>query len=214
MKIVCGGQYRVRVRVIQDEDAEDPQGWDNLGKMMCWHSRHQLGQRHSCKTPAERKAWVVHKLTGKLPRTGESAAKRYSELICLELPLYLFDHGSLTISTTPFSCPFDSGQVGWIWCSWKAARREFGMARSAEQRRLVQERARVAIQQEVEIYAQWLQGDVYNFVIERDDAWSFEWEPIYYGPGGFYGHDNDANGLLSELDALDPTYRSKLVETP
>lgn len=31
------------------------------------------------------------------------------------LPLYLYDHGGITMSTGPFSCPWDSGQLGWIY---------------------------------------------------------------------------------------------------
>lgn len=30
-------------------------------------------------------------------------------------PLYLMDHSGLAISTTPFSCPWDSGQVGYVF---------------------------------------------------------------------------------------------------
>jgi len=34
------------------------------------------------------------------------------------LPLYLYDHGGITMSTNPFSCPWDDGgQVGWIYAS-------------------------------------------------------------------------------------------------
>ena len=35
------------------------------------------------------------------------------------LPLYLYDHSGITMSTGPFSCPWDSGQVGWIYASKK-----------------------------------------------------------------------------------------------
>lgn len=31
------------------------------------------------------------------------------------LPIYMYDHSGLTISTGPFSCPWDSGQVGIIY---------------------------------------------------------------------------------------------------
>lgn len=31
------------------------------------------------------------------------------------LPLYLYDHGGITIKTSPFSCIFDSGLVGFIY---------------------------------------------------------------------------------------------------
>ena len=33
----------------------------------------------------------------------------------LMLPLYLYDHSGITMNTTGFSCPWDSGQVGWIY---------------------------------------------------------------------------------------------------
>lgn len=33
------------------------------------------------------------------------------------LPLFLYDHSGITMSTSVFSCPWDSGQVGWIYAS-------------------------------------------------------------------------------------------------
>ena len=33
------------------------------------------------------------------------------------LPLYLYDHSGITMNTCGFSCPWDSGQVGWIYAS-------------------------------------------------------------------------------------------------
>ena len=44
----------------------------------------------------------------------------------LMLPLYLYDHSGITMNTTGFSCPWDSGQVGWIYASKEDALREFG----------------------------------------------------------------------------------------
>lgn len=29
--------------------------------------------------------------------------------------VYMYCHGGSTVSLSPFSCPFDSGVVGWIW---------------------------------------------------------------------------------------------------
>lgn len=40
------------------------------------------------------------------------------------LPLYLYDHGGITIKTNPFSCPWDSGQVGWIYAIKETFRTE------------------------------------------------------------------------------------------
>ena len=45
------------------------------------------------------------------------------------LPVYLYDHSGIRISTSPFSCPWDSGQVGVIYCTKKKAVYEFGKKR-------------------------------------------------------------------------------------
>lgn len=39
------------IRMEQDEDAESPREWDNIGKMICWHSRYNLGDKHSYSEP-------------------------------------------------------------------------------------------------------------------------------------------------------------------
>lgn len=33
------------------------------------------------------------------------------------LPLYLYDHSGITMNTTGFSCPWDSGRVGFIFAA-------------------------------------------------------------------------------------------------
>ena len=42
------------------------------------------------------------------------------------LPLYLYDHSGITMSTSVFSCPWDSGQVGWIYAEKKKLIEETG----------------------------------------------------------------------------------------
>ena len=42
------------------------------------------------------------------------------------LPLYLYDHSGITMNTTGFSCGWDSGVVGFIYCSKKDFREETG----------------------------------------------------------------------------------------
>ena len=44
-------------------------------------------------------------------------------------PLYLYDHSNLVLSTAPFSCPWDSGQVGYAFCDIAALEKEFGVGR-------------------------------------------------------------------------------------
>lgn len=42
------------------------------------------------------------------------------------LPVYMYDHSGLTINTTGFSCPWDSGLLGWIYASHDKIKEEFG----------------------------------------------------------------------------------------
>ena len=41
---VSNGGYKLSV--FRDEDAPNPRQWENLGKMVCWHSRYDLGDEH------------------------------------------------------------------------------------------------------------------------------------------------------------------------
>lgn len=42
------------VRILRDNDPENPrEGWDNVGKMVCWHSRYKLGDEHSFEEPRQ-----------------------------------------------------------------------------------------------------------------------------------------------------------------
>ena len=41
------------IKVEQDEFASSPREWDNLGKMICWHSRYNLGDDHSYSEPRD-----------------------------------------------------------------------------------------------------------------------------------------------------------------
>lgn len=90
------------------------------------------------------------------------------------LPLYLYDHSGITISTAPFGCPWDSGQVGYIYASLDDMRREFSCKRVTAKHRAQAEKQ---LRQEVETYDQYLTGDVYGYVVtdengdETDSCW-------------------------------------------
>jgi hypothetical protein len=103
------------------------------------------------------------------------------------LPLYLYDHSGITMSTGAFSCPWDSGEVGFIYVSMERARQEFGGLNTgsgtAEE---VRARAESYLKGEVETYDQYLTGDVWGYRIfetaseeddeegeELDSCWDF-----------------------------------------
>lgn len=90
----------------------------------------------------------------------------------LMLPLYVYEHGGITMNTGGYSCPWDSGQAGYIYITKKAALKEFGSHRGANGKskiltRKLREEYLGYLKGEVEEYAQFLEGDVYCTSVTR-----------------------------------------------
>ena len=128
------------VLVIQpDDDPLNPREDDNFGKMVCFHRRYHLGDHHNyidkddflrdlyLKTVgddergAHRYERALDLMNYKIkapfgsPAYEREVDERLMKVISqkfLMLPLYLYDHSGITMNTTGFSCPWDSGQVG------------------------------------------------------------------------------------------------------
>ena len=119
------------------------------------------------------------------------------------LPLYLYDHSGISMSVGrdyPFNCPWDSGQVGVIVCDKKTIDEEFGGDK---------DKAEKALRDEVEVYDQYIRGDVYGFIIEERETEDcehcereFDWEHVD-SCFGFYGHGIYENGMTDHLSDED-----------
>lgn len=76
------------------------------------------------------------------------------------LPLYLFDHSGLRISTRPFSCKWDSFQIGYVFL-FPEKLQEFGIELDANTEE-GKEKARQILENEVKEYDRYLSGEVYD----------------------------------------------------
>jgi hypothetical protein len=108
---------------------------------------------------------------GKRPNAdiGDMAREKLNERISEEfdrlfisLPLFLYDHSGITMSTGRFSCPWDSGQVGFIYVSREKIRETYGWKVITKKR---EERIYEILRGEVEVYDQYLTGDVYGYLV-------------------------------------------------
>ena len=164
------------LKIYVDECPESPREWDNLGTMVCSHKGYTLGdkQADNMQWYESWDEWFEHEL---------------SNANVISLPLYLYDHSGITMRTHPFSCRWDSGQVGYIYITKEKIRKEFGWKRISEQR---YKQILEYLRDEVETYDHWLRGDVYGFVFDNsegdDDSCS-----------GFYGTDFKNNGMADHL---------------
>ena len=153
------------IKIIADDVSESPREWDNLGTMVCLHGRYKLGDRHDF--------------------TPESIQHFAARPDVVALPLYLYDHSGISISTQSFigraqHAEWDSGQVGFIFVTHAELREAWGKPRTSNLDRLT---ALDVLKGEVETYDQFLRGEIYGYQVEDPDGEEVEscW--------GFYGTD-------------------------
>ena len=91
------------------------------------------------------------------------------------------------MNTSGYSCPWDSGQVGWIYITRKEAREKMQITRITEKQR---KKIIEWLRGEVEYYSQFLQGHVYYYEVcdENDDSIDC--------CSGYIGDDLETNCLL------------------
>ena len=161
------------IKIYHDTDAESPRAWDNLGTLICGHSRYRLGDDHSfddahtflcdfCGVSQDNDLSVDQLL---------ERAERHAVL----LPVYLYDHSGLAMNTAGFHCPWDSGQVGFIYATLDTIRKEYGIVRVSA---ALREKVAGVLKQEVATYSDYLGGNAHGYVVEHEDeetesCWGF-----------------------------------------
>ena len=174
----------MRLKIVREENPIHPRDeYDCIGTMVCWHRRYELGDEQPKEDPQE---W------------HEAFIALYPDAIIL--PLYLYEHSGITMQCAPFSDRWDSGQVGWIYCTRETLDREwpaeYPPGSASEDKRKIDE-ARIAnaetfLRAEVALYNAYLTGDCWGFRLfevktcdlgheheeETDSCWGF------FGPEG------------------------------
>lgn len=145
----------IRVEVHTDPDPYDPrEDMDHLGTMVCWHRSYALGDRKIREFEYGSPQEIITEI---MEDEGPMAA---------QLPLYLYDHSGITMSTTSERfrvidhAGWDWGVVGFIYVS-KA---------KMEEERLDVNRAEEILRAEVEVYNSYLTGDVYGYEVKDADG--------------------------------------------
>lgn len=160
----------------------DSRGWDNYTKLICFHSRYNLGDKHDY-DHNDYSGWDEM----------EEAIKRKEKDVVWISPLYLYDHSGITISTSPFDCRWDSGQVGFAIVTKRDIRKIYG-CKYVTKKRLEEMDIDKWAKGEIGTYDMELRGEVYGFCIEDEDGWHED------SCGGFYGSNFRENGMSDYLD--------------
>jgi hypothetical protein len=173
------------VTIKHDQDPESPREWDNIGRMVCWHRRYNLGDLQPKERPPE---W-------RKENVPEGS---------VELPLFLFDHSGITMRTNKAafqaqdSQGWDWGQVGFIFCPPEKIKSEYGVTEVTPE---IKKKVLEVLECEVKTYDQFLRGEVWGVEYEVNGTEESCW--------GFFGDELKETGII---DSLPPEIGKGLIE--
>ena len=168
-----------------DESPESPREWDNLGTVACSHKNYDLSDRFAPKVNPE--------------ATGCSNWDEVEQYLIKKegakviLPIYMIDHGGISLSTTSFNDRWDSGQVGFIYATVEKIKSEYSCKRITKS---MLKKVEKILEAEIKTYNEYVSGEVYGYKLmkvidiendereEEDSCWG------YYG-----GPDNIATEI-------------------
>ena len=160
------------VDIYHDPDVEHPRA--RCSSTLCTtHRRYDFG--------GERLSGEAASIDEDFSRHLADKGLTERDIICL--PVFLYSHSGIVLSSRSFNDRWDSGQLGFLYETRADIRREFKVKRiSPKLEGIIRDRLRG----EIEELSAWANGDTYRFVIPALDA----------GCGGFYGDDHRASGLI------------------
>ncbi len=165
-----------KVHVLFDPEPMNPRTeYDNAATFVAWHGRRDLGDVN---VPRGEYNSIEELIRATVPKGS------------FVQPVWAYEHGGITVSTSsvdnanPFSCPWDSGQVGFIYMSRDKVRETMCVPRNSPIAKLA-EHAGEIMNAEIAEYANYLEGQVFGYVVESpegdeiDSCWGFIGEPSY-----------------------------------
>lgn len=145
-----------RVQIHIDLDPINPlEAFDTAVTLAYWGNRYTFGNKH------------IQRQTKK-----ELLESQQHDPILAILPLYAYVHSEVSVSTSPYSCHWDSGQAGWAYITQSGSDLIGYQGYSKDQLEEV-------IQAEVKFFDAYLNGRVYGFQIlglngdVLDSCWGF-----------------------------------------
>lgn len=164
-------------KVFADPNPENPRiAWDNTGVMHCLHRRYTLGDE-GAESPFK------------------DGALQLRDDIVLAKPIYLYDHSGITVSHSPFSCPWDSGRVGTHYLTAEGLQAfTEGLDLSREE---ALAKADACLDDELRVYDAFLCGEVWCWTRFGDNGGDDETMGGCYG--GYYGGSLEENGMLCDV---------------
>jgi len=161
------------VIISHDECPDNPrEGHDHLGTMLYVSDRYILGDERV---------------------SSDEIDDITSRDDVIWLPVYAYIHSGVTINTTGFHCPWDSGQCGVIYIEVEDVLKEYSSKTLTDDLR---KKVEGVLRAEVEEFDQYLRGEVYGFTVldEKEQHFDSCW--------GFYGLEYCREAAKESADGL------------
>lgn len=186
------------VEIKLDHDPPNPQiEFSNLWTLIGWHRNYSIGLSDKAKRDGLQWAWGSKPGERGLARLASRAfesPERLNEYLAdhpdrfILLPVYMYDHLGLALSLSPFSCQWDSGQVGHMIAPLESLKSEYSVP-AKNWTGLFKRWALHAAKSELKQYEQFVSGDAWGYVRtldgeHLDSCW------------GYYGSDHEKSGLF------------------
>lgn len=209
---------KLTYKIEQERHPDNPRKeWDNAGVMFCRHRRYTLGDEGAddpfdeieCGEldgkwyPVKQLEYALDMLyeigaDADVARAVDGACQASEPRMFLRddiaicLPLYLYDHSGVTISHGAFSCKWDSGQVGWHYITKSSALANFNACGDFAD--IDEAKLHERLKAELKTYDDYLQGNVWGYVIEDEEGDDVDscW--------GFYGDELEETGMLGHVE--------------
>lgn len=172
------------IEIQQDSDAQNPyKDWDQLSDVNFWLRNYNLDSTGKGQLRFDN------------PQEVEEAYK--DGRIVYYAPVYAYIHSGITVSLGrgyPYNDGWDSGLAGMVYVTKEKAKAEFPKLAN---RTLWLACEKVA-KSEVEVFDQYLTGDVWGYWVWEKGQDKFAGESCY----GFYGYDyclSEAKGVVDQL---------------
>lgn len=170
-------RHGLNISIYQDENPISPRedASSCFGKMICFHSRYTLGDKHN--------------------ESPESLLKIIDRKNVLSLELYLYDHGNISLRTYKHGLHsnWDCGKVGYIYVTFEDIKKNFGVKRLSKK---ILQKAKDILNAEVATFNDYISGNVYGYSIKDDQENDIE------SVWGFFGDYEDDNGACSEARSV------------
>lgn len=204
-------ENKYRLSIYQDDYAEDPRDWDNLSTMWIWWHQYHLGDKKPSEDVNDCIDYLLKKYLQKTTEDFDNTSDIFKALKSIDdivlRTIYVYEHSGITISYCDFGDHRDSGSAGFAFVEKDEIMHELCLKDDVDWKVF----ANKHLDAEMKIYQQYLEGDVFGFILEKFvhkqelcphcgevikeyNEWE-EQDSCY----GFYGNDIFESGLSDYL---------------